>query len=87
MSRARQSGKSQGEVFEPARLLHMISLGINITVHCRECGHWLRMDPKTLPLAKSRSIPSLEGVFRCSQCNSRNTCAMPEYVRPKPGGG
>jgi hypothetical protein len=40
-----------------------------------------------LPLPKTRSIPSLEGVFRCTICQSRNTCAMPEYKRPKPGGG
>jgi len=73
-------------VFEPARLSDIIDLGIAITAHCRNCGHWARLDPANLTLQKTRTLPSLEGVFLCTICQSRNTCAMPEYIRPKPGG-
>lgn len=72
-------------VFEPATLADMMTLGIGITAHCRKCGHWKRLLPDRLGLPLTRPVPSLEGVFKCSICGSRNTCAMPEYRRALPG--
>lgn len=76
-----QSGEK--EVFEPVTLGDLADKGLNLTAHCRDCGHWERLKPDQLGLPLSRSIPSLERAFVCSVCKSKNTCAMPEYIRPK----
>ena len=79
-----QTEKKAVEVFEPATLGDMVALNIFITAHCRDCGHWDRLNPESLGIPLTRSIPSLEAAFVCSICKSRNTCAMPEYRKPKP---
>ena len=70
----------------PATIGDLIRARITLTAHCRKCGHWAELDPVGLPIAARRTIPSLDGLFRCTRCGSRDSCAMPLYRRPKPGG-
>jgi hypothetical protein len=67
--------------YEPATIGDMIEGNHGLTAHCRTCGHWTELDPAKLPLHPERSIPSLEGAFKCAMCKGRDTCAMPDYGR------
>ena len=70
--------------FEPVTLSDLVASGAELTVHCRACGHWGVIDPALLPATiRNRPVPALEGRFRCSHCNGRNTCAMPLYPAQK----
>jgi len=56
-------------------------LNSSLSVHCRTCGHWPKVEPQSLPgRLQTRPVPSLEAVFRCSRCYGRDTCAMPLFA-------
>lgn len=70
--------------YDPVTIADLVSGGAELTAHCRRCGHWKTVNPVGLPdRFDSRTLPSLEGAFRCSRCGSRNTCAMPLYAPQK----
>ncbi len=79
--------RQAGPVFEPVTLGDLAGQGLKITIHCRACGHFAEADPARLPLPVERAVPLLDGAFVCRICGSRNSCAMPLYPRPAPGGG
>ncbi|MCB1451797.1 MAG: hypothetical protein KDJ67_17065 [Nitratireductor sp.] len=83
MQQYRQKTKSDGAV----TLADLERAGLSLTVHCRQCGHWSEVLPAALALPMEQEIPGLDGVFRCSICSSRDSCAMPLYPRKKPGNG
>lgn len=83
-SRKPPSRKSEPPRYEPATLAMLIEGGHGLTAHCRKCGHWAHVDPASIKLPGNRSIPSLEGIFRCTRCGSRDSCAMPVYPRYLP---
>jgi hypothetical protein len=72
-------------LFEPVTIGHLVEKGLMLTIHCRSCGHWAEANPAGLPLPANAAIPALEGAFRCTRCDSRQSCAMPLYPRRLPG--
>ena len=74
-----QPGCAMQEKLDPVTIADLTVGNNGLTAHCRDCGHWKELEPKNLPLPPNRAVPSMEGVFKCSLCGSRNTCAMPDY--------
>jgi len=66
--------------YEPATLGDLGEEGDRLMVFCRDCRHFKILLPSVVNLPKTRSIPSLAGVFRCTKCSSRNTAAEPRYA-------
>jgi hypothetical protein len=62
-----------------------------VALHCRACGHYATIPATDLPRHwRPVPVPLLEGKFRCTRCNSSDTCAMPIYrtmQRPAPAKG
>lgn len=70
--------------FEPVNIADLIAESAELIAHCRTCGHHKVIQLCNLPVRLfNRSVPSLEGVFRCSMCGGRNTCARPLYSQQK----
>lgn len=79
--------RQAGPALEPVTLGDLAGQGLKITIHCRACGHFAEADPARLPIPANRAVPQLDGAFVCRICGSHNSCAMPLYPRPAPGGG
>ena len=70
--------------FQPVTIADLIAQEAEISAHCRVCGHFRVLPASSLPeRLRSRAVPSLDGVFRCSDCGSRDTTAMPLYRQQK----
>lgn len=70
--------------FDPVTVDDLIQDNAELSAHCRACGHWKVTAAADLPARiRARAVPSLEGVFRCTWCQSRNTTAMPYYRQQK----
>ncbi len=67
-------------VYQPATLADLNNDNDRLMVFCRQCQHFALLDPAKLKLPGHRSIPSLDGLFRCSECDSRDTAAEPRYA-------
>jgi hypothetical protein len=66
--------------FVAVTISDLISEGAEVSAHCRDCGHFRTLLAETLPgRFRGVPVPALEGVFRCSRCQSTNTTAMPLY--------
>jgi hypothetical protein len=66
--------------YEPATFSDLNEPGDKLLVYCLNCRYNALLDPETLKIPGERPIPSLTGIFKCSQCDSKNTAAEPRYA-------